>query len=118
MAFSNGSLVVLTTNLWTDAKLVNGSKGIMQKIVFQDKESPAEGHIPAFMLVELKDYIGPMFLPNHPTWVPIKAITKSIMPMIAMVVTITALILIMIHITTLSVMRNMTINNICIYNVP
>ena len=73
----NGSLVVLTTNLWTDAKLVNGSTGIVRKIVFRDNESPAKGHRPAFVLVEFKDYIGPAFLPDHPTWVPIKAITKN-----------------------------------------
>ena len=77
VAFCNGSLVVLTTNLWTDAKLVNGSTGIVRKIVFRDNESPAEGHLPAFVLVEFKDYIGPAFLPDHPTWVPIKAITKN-----------------------------------------
>jgi len=74
---SNDSLVVLTTNLWTAAKLVNGSTGIVRKIVFRDNQSPAEGHRPAFVLVEFNDYLGPAFLPDHPTWVPIKAITKN-----------------------------------------
>ena len=77
VVFCNGSLVVLTTNLWTDAKLVNGSTGIVRKIVFRDGQSPANGDHPAFVLVEFGDFIGPAFLSNHPTWVPIKAITKN-----------------------------------------
>ena len=74
---SKDSLVVLTTNLWTEAKLCNGSTGHIKLVVFNENESASAGHRPAMVVVDFPAYIGPALFPDHPTWVPITAVTKN-----------------------------------------
>ena len=68
--------VILTTNLWTDAKLVNGSQGTVRYVIFREGENPPD-KMPAFLLVHFPDYNGPSFLSNEPGIVPITAIERS-----------------------------------------
>ena len=77
VTLSKDSLVVLTTNLWTAAKLCNGSTGFIKLIIYHEKESASAGHRPAMVVVDFPAYIGPALFPDHPTWVPITAVTKN-----------------------------------------
>ena len=65
-----GASVMLTENLWPDMGLINGAKGTVTHIVFQEGVHPANG-MPAFILVSFPDYVGPPFVPGMPGTVPI-----------------------------------------------
>ena len=65
-----GADVVLTDNLWPEMGLINGSKGTVTHIVFQEGMHPGNG-MPHFIVVAFPDYLGPSFLPDHPGTVPI-----------------------------------------------
>ena len=67
---AKGAAVVLTDNLWPDMGLINGSKGTVTHIVFQEGVHPGNG-MPHFIVVAFPDYLGPPFLPDHPGTVPI-----------------------------------------------
>ena len=67
---AKGAAVVLTDNLWPDMGLINGSKGTVTHIVFQEGMHPGNG-MPHFIVVAFPDYLGPPFLPDHPGTVPI-----------------------------------------------
>ena len=71
-----GCKIVLTINLWTAAKLVNGSPGVVKHVIFKSGETPPN-HQPAFLLVQFEGYTGPPFLPGHPKLVPICPVTKT-----------------------------------------
>ena len=76
VVLSRDSQVVLTSNLWQQAKLVNGSRGFVRYIIFRENEAPPE-HQPAFLLVSFPTYIGPSFSESEPHLVPITAITTN-----------------------------------------
>ena len=67
---AKGAAVVLTDNLWPDMGLINGSKGTVTHIVFQEGMHPGNG-MPHFIVVAFPDYLGPPYLPDHPGTVPI-----------------------------------------------
>jgi ATP-dependent DNA helicase PIF1 len=63
-----GARVVLTENLWTEEKLVNGSIGTIVGILYWGNDKPPTLPI---VLCTFKDYTGPSFLPGVPKCVPI-----------------------------------------------
>merc|ERR1712020_99525 len=65
-----GASVMLTDNLWPDMGLINGSKGTVTHIVFQEGKHPGNS-MPSFIVVAFPDYIGPPYVPGHPGTVPI-----------------------------------------------
>ena len=52
---AKGCRVILTSNLWTEAGLVNGSMGIVQDILFKEQGSPA---LPTAVFVKFEKYNG------------------------------------------------------------
>ena len=67
---SKGAKVVLTSNLWTEAKLVNGSNGTVEFLVY--KEGTIAGRdLPSIVICKFPDYTGPSFLPGTDRLVPI-----------------------------------------------
>ena len=51
-----GEKVMLTSNLWTNAGLVNGALGVIQQIVYNPGSSPPEP--PTNVLVRFDNYLG------------------------------------------------------------
>ena len=68
-----GARVILTKNMCTDFKLVNGSCGIVRFIAFLPDDFPVpDGTVhPSCIWVDFPDYIGPAICASHPTLVPI-----------------------------------------------
>ena len=71
---SIGQQVMLTTNLWVQAGLVNGSLGKVIHIVYNSNEQPPT--LPSFVVVEFLHYKGPLWDASNPTYVPISVITS------------------------------------------
>ena len=63
-----GSRIVLTQNLWTEKKLVNGSIGKVEGILYWNDEKPPSLPI---ILCTFEEYMGPTFVPGMPKCVPI-----------------------------------------------
>jgi len=53
---STGARVMLTSNLWTDAELVNGALGVVETIVYNPGGLPPEP--PTYVLVRFDNYVG------------------------------------------------------------
>jgi ATP-dependent DNA helicase PIF1 len=64
--FAIGADVMLTTNLWTEAGLVNGSSGRVVSIL-----KPQDARKARILLVDFPAYRGPALLATHKTVVPI-----------------------------------------------
>ena len=69
MFLAVGAKVFLTWNLWQQANLVNGMNGVVVDLVFDENSLPPA--LPVAVMVDFPNYIGPPFLPDHPTYVPI-----------------------------------------------
>ena len=69
-----GQHVMLTTNLWVQAGLVNGSLGKVIDIVYNTNEQPPT--LPSFVVVEFLHYKGPLWDASNPTYVPLSTITR------------------------------------------
>lgn len=74
LVMSVGSKVVLTSNIWHEAKLLNGSQGTVHKIIFREGADPRK-ELPAVILVHFPDYIGPSYLADVENIVPVTPIT-------------------------------------------
>ena len=71
--------VMLLKNLWQQAGLVNGAMGKVEAVVWSKNE--AKHKVPAFVVIDFKDYRGPPFKGwpkewddddvDRSTWVPI-----------------------------------------------
>ena len=67
---ARGASVVLTSNLWPQMKLLNGSRGTVTYIVFEEGKGPEDG-LPAFLVVTFPAYRGPPYVPGEPGTVAI-----------------------------------------------
>ena len=47
---------MLTSNLWTDAGLVNGALGFIQQIVYNPRSFPPKP--PTYVLIKVDNYVG------------------------------------------------------------
>ena len=70
-----GQQVMLTTNLWVQAGLVNNSLGKFIDIVYKSNEQLPS--LPYFVVVEFLYYKGPLWDVLNPTYVPISPITRG-----------------------------------------
>ena len=68
--------VVLTENLWPDAKLFNGSQGFVRYIIFPEGTRHATD-MPAFLICHFPGYLGHAFLPGEEGTVPIFPVRKE-----------------------------------------
>jgi len=57
LLLARGSRVMLTSNLWTDAGLVNGAIGTVQDILFREDQEPPS--LPVAVFVSFDNYEGP-----------------------------------------------------------
>ena len=73
---SKGARIVLTNNIWAEAKLVNGSRGTVRYIIYEDGKLPPHDQ-PAFIICHFPDYIGPSYLRTEDKLVPLVPMTRS-----------------------------------------
>ena len=76
-----GAPILLLTNLYTDAGLANGTRGILRDVIFA--ENSAENDLPLLVVCDFPDYSGPVFPlwkndPAKRTWVPISTQTFAV----------------------------------------
>jgi ATP-dependent DNA helicase PIF1 len=68
--------VMLRSNLWTEAGLVNGSVGTVREIVFEENQSPPSH--PIAVMIEFDKYSGPAIVtPQGKKLVPISPIRHT-----------------------------------------
>lgn len=65
--------IVLTSNLWPEAKLVNGSQGTVRYIVYKDERKD----LPDLIVCHFPNYIGPSYIPGEDNLVPIPPIEAT-----------------------------------------
>ncbi|XP_057834588.2 uncharacterized protein LOC131045086 [Cryptomeria japonica] len=68
-----GQQIMLTTNIWTKAGLINGALGEVVDIVYQYGSKPLD--ISAYVITRINNYIGPSWNPTYPKVVPITPIS-------------------------------------------
>ena len=64
-----GQQVMLTTNLWVEAGLVNGALGKVVSILYNTAATPPM--LPLFVVVDFVNYKGPPWDAYNPTYIPI-----------------------------------------------
>ena len=76
LLLAKGCRIMLTSNLWTETGLVNGSMGTVQDILFEEEEGPPA--LPKAVFVKFDKYNGPTIktLEGHEV-VPIAPIKRS-----------------------------------------
>ena len=72
---AKGAKVMLTSNLWCEMGLANGSRGTVYEIIYPTDKNPLDS-IP-IVLVEFEDYKGPSFLEGAPKVVPIASVSAE-----------------------------------------
>ena len=76
--FAKGCKVVLSSNLWCEAGLVNGSQGTVEYIIYKEGSNPlAEDVMPDLLLVKFPGYQGPSYLEEVPNIVPIVPLERD-----------------------------------------
>ena len=69
---AKGARVMLTSNLWQQVRLCNGTRGTIDSLVYAENHKPPD--LPTAILVTFPDYSGPHFLSNKPHCIPIPPI--------------------------------------------
>jgi ATP-dependent exoDNAse (exonuclease V) alpha subunit len=75
LLLARGARVMLRTNLWTEAGLVNGSVGSVQEILFEENQLPPS--LPIAVLIEFDNYSGPAIVKEGKKLVPVSPIRHS-----------------------------------------
>ena len=75
MLLCPGQRVMLTSNLWVSAGLVNGSLGQVVDIFYKSQHHPPQ--LSTFVVVNFQKYIGPAWDTNNPTFLPIPPIQRG-----------------------------------------
>ena len=73
LLLAEGANFMLNCNLWTSKGLVNGAKGVVKKIWF-NQGSNTHSHLPAVIFINFDGYSGPetpAWEGIDPSWVPI-----------------------------------------------
>ena len=72
---AKGCKVILTSNLWKQAGLTNGAKGVVKYIVYEKGLKPKA--LPNMVIVQFDQYIGPSYLEDFSKCVPIVPIRRD-----------------------------------------
>ena len=75
LLISNNARVMLTTNLWIEAGLVNGSLRYIRNIVYKLGTAPPKP--PAYVIIEFDNYSGVPFDDHHPNIIPIAPLQRG-----------------------------------------
>ena len=67
---SKDAKIVLTSNLWAAAKLVNGSQGTVKYLIYKEGEWSSK-NLPDLVICHFPDYIGPSFVQGQEKLVPL-----------------------------------------------
>ena len=67
--------IILTVNLWKEAGLTNGAKGIVKYIIYEDNVKPTS--LPSIIIIQFPQYIGPSYLSSLEKCVPIVPIRRN-----------------------------------------
>ena len=72
---AKGAKVMLTSNLWQQVGLCNGTRGTVDNILYAEGQKPPS--VPIAITVDFPDYSGPSFFPNKPKCIPIPPIVHE-----------------------------------------
>ena len=68
-----GQRIMLTTNVWTQAGLVNGALGEVIDIVYSTEARPPD--LPLYVVARMEKYVGPSWNAANPTFIPITPVS-------------------------------------------
>ena len=73
MYLAKDAKIVLTSNIWPEAKLVNGAQGHVKYLVYNERQQ----NLPDLVICHFADYTGPTFIPGEEKLVPIVPLQAS-----------------------------------------